>query len=208
MRFLRGCLLFLALDSVVLLCLAGVAVFFLTGMPASVQNLPPPVTSPDKALALESKLNQFSQELEDANAAGEREHMSLVITEEEANSLIARDLPAFQEQNPGAIPLRIESVQVSFWQGKVLAAAVVDLTPLRPRVAIVARVHLKDGRPSVEIERIDVGRLPTPLLAPAVEDYIRQAVDPGASGLPLIVDTVQIADGELIMDGWSKPSSP
>lgn len=207
MRFLRGCLIFLALDLLFLLALAGAAAYFLTRSPASVRDLPPPATSPEKALALESKLNEFSRELEEASTAGERKHFSLVITEEEANSLIARELPAFQEQNPEAIPFWIDSAQVSFGEGTVLATAVIDLRGLHPQVAVEAQLGAQGGQPTVEIERIELGRLPLPLLG-TLQNYVRQALEaPEAFDPSLEVEQVEVAEGKLTLEGWSKPGS-
>jgi hypothetical protein len=202
-RFLQGCLIFLALDLVLLLALAGAAAYFLTRTPASVRELPPPVISPVKALALQNRLDEFSRELEQASAAGERKRMSLVITEEEANSLIARELPTLQEKNPWTLPFRLESAKVSFRDGKVLAAAVVDLGGLHPQLAVVARVGAQGGRPEVEIEVIELGRLP---LLGLVQNYVQQGVQAvETEDIPLEIDRVEVADGQLILEGWSKP---
>ena len=203
MKFLRGCLIFLALDLALLLALAGAAAYFLTRTPASVRELPPPATSPEKAQALQNRLDEFSRDLEQAGAAGERKRMSLVITEEEANSLIARELPTFQEKNPGTLPFRLESAQVSFREGKVLATAVVDLGGLHPQLAVVARVGAQGGRPEVEIERIELGRLP---LLGLVQNYVQQGLQAvETEDFPLEIDSVQVTDGQVVVEGWSKP---
>jgi len=202
-KFLRGCLIFLALDLALLLALAGAAAYFLTRTPASVRELPPPATSPEKAQALQNRLDEFSRDLEQAGAAGERKRMSLVITEEEANSLIARELPTFQEKNPGTLPFRLESAQVSFREGKVLATAVVDLGGLHPQLAVVARVGAQGGRPEVEIERIELGRLP---LLGLVQNYVQQGLQAvETEDFPLEIDSVQVTDGQVVVEGWSKP---
>ncbi|HLE02757.1 MAG TPA: hypothetical protein VI877_04615, partial [Dehalococcoidia bacterium] len=69
MRFLKGCLIFLALNLLFALAVAGAAAYFITRPPASVRGLPPPATSPEKAQALETKLDEFAQGMEQA---GER----------------------------------------------------------------------------------------------------------------------------------------
>jgi uncharacterized protein YpmS len=206
-RFLRGCLIFMALDLLFLLALAGAAAYFLTRPPASVRDLPPPATSPEKALALENKLNEFSRELEEASTARERKHFSVVITEEEANSLITRELPRFQEQNPEAIPFRVDSAQVSFREGTVLATAVIGLGGLHPQVAVEAQLGAQGGQPTVDFERIELGRLPLPLLGP-LQNYVRQALGaPEAFDLSLEVEQLEVAEGKLTLEGWSKPGS-
>lgn len=202
MKFLKGCLIFLALDLFFSLALAGAAAYFLTRPPASVRDLPPPATSPEKAQALETKLNEFAQGLEQA---GERKPLSLVITEDEANSLIARELPRFQEQNPEAIPFQIESARVLFREGKVIATAVIDIQGFRPQVAVEARVSANGGRPKIDIERIDLGRIPFPLLG-LLQDYIGQALQAlETEELPLEVERVEITEGKLLLEGWSQP---
>ena len=205
MKFLKGCLLFLALDLLFTLALVGAAAYLVTRPPASVRGLPPPATSPEKAEALETRLNELAQELEQSQ---ERKPFSLVITEDEANSLIARELSTFQEQNPEAIPFRTESAWVLFRQGKVIAAAVIDLQGIRPQVAVEARVSAQSGRPKIDIERIDLGRIPFPLLG-LLQDYIGQALqDLETEELPLEVERVEITEGELLLEGWSQPAAP
>jgi len=202
-RFLRGCLIFLALDFLLLLALAGAAAYFLTRTPSSARGLPPPATSPEQAEALQNRLDEFSRELDQANAAGERNRMSLVITEEEANSLIARELPAFQEENPQTLPFRMESVQVSFREGKVLAFAIFDLGGLHPRCAVVARISARGGQPEVEIEKVELGSLPLLGLVQAWVLRGVQAVE--TEDFPLEIESVQVRDGQVVVEGWSKP---
>jgi len=186
------------------LALVGAAAYFLTRPPASVRDLPPPATSPEKAQALETKLNEFAQGLEQAD---ERKPFSLVITEDEANSLIARELSSFQEQNPEAIPFRIESAWVLFREGKAIATAVIDLQGFRPQVAVEARVSAQDGRPKIDIEKVDLGRLPLPL--GLLRDYIGQGLETLESeDIPLEVERVQVTEGRLLLEGWSKPGVP
>ena len=204
MKFLKGCLLFLAIDLFFTLALVGAAAYFLTRPPASVRDLPPPATSPEKAQALETKLNEFAQGLEQAD---ERKPFSLVITEDEANSLIARELSSFQEQNPEAIPFRIESAWVLFREGKAIATAVIDLQGFRPQVAVEARVSAQDGRPKIDIEKVDLGRLPLPL--GLLRDYIGQGLETlETEDIPLEVERVQVTEGRLLLEGWSKPGVP
>ena len=202
MRFLKGCLIFLALNLLFALAVAGAAAYFITRPPASVRDLPPPATSLEKAQALETKLDEFAQGMEQA---GERKPLSLVITEDEASSLIARELPRFQEENPEAIPFQIDSPRVLFREGKVIATAVIDIQGFRPQVAVEARVSAQAGRPKIDIERIDLGRIPIPLLG-LFQDYIGQALQAlETEKLPLEVERVEITEGKLLLEGWSQP---
>ena len=202
MSFLKGCLIVLALDLLFSLALAGAAAYFITRPPASVRDLPPPATSLEKAQALETKLNEFAQAMEQA---GERKPLSLVITEDEASSLIARELPRFQEENPEAIPFQIDSPRVLFREGKVIATAFIDIQGFRPQVAVEARVSAQGGRPKIDIERIDLGRIPFPLLG-LLQDYIGQALQAlETEELPLEVERAEITEGKLLLEGWSQP---
>ena len=202
MSFLKGCLIVLALDLLFSLALAGAAAYFITRPPASVRDLPPPATSLEKAQALEAKLDEFARGLEQA---GERTPLSLVITEDEASSLIARELARFQEENPEAIPFQIDSPRVLFREGKVIATAFIDIQGFRPQVAVEARVSAQAGQPKIDIERIDLGRIPFPLLG-LLQDYIGQALQAlETEELPLEVERVEITDGKLLLEGWSQP---
>ena len=202
MSFLKGCLIVLALDLLFSLALAGAAAYFITRPPASVRDLPPPATSLEKAQALEAKLDEFARGLEQA---GERTPLSLVITEDEASSLIARELARFQEENPEAIPFQIDSPRVLFREGKVIATAFIDIQGFRPQVAVEARVSAQGGRPKIDIERIDLGRIPFPLLG-LLQDYIGQALQAlETSELPLEIERVEITEGKLLLEGWSQP---
>jgi len=88
----------------------------------------------------------------------------------------------------------------------MMAAAVIDLQGFRPQVAVEAHVSAQDGRLKIDIEKIDLGRIPLPILG-LIQDYISQAVLE-TSELQFEVDRAEVTEGRLLLEGWSKPPAP
>ena len=202
MRFLKGCLLFLLADLALLLLLGGVAYYFLTRSPRL--PAPPSTPSPQAAQALEDRLEAFAQDLEQASKAGQRKPMTLTITEAEASSLIDRELRQLPQDQT---PFRVESAQVFFRDGKVTALVQIAMAGLKPTITVEARVTAQNGRPKVEVGKIDVGALPLPILGP-IKDQITQALHTLENAeIPMEVEKVTVGEGRLTLEGWSKPGT-
>ena len=125
---------------------------------------PPPTTEPPPATqsppSFEQKMENFLKEVEDAHNTGESRKISLVITEDEANSEIAPRLA--QVELPEDIPLEVESVHIDFQPDLAVTTLKGTAYGIALTVEVKAQVSIQDGEPKVEVIDVDFGWLPLP----------------------------------------------
>jgi hypothetical protein len=136
-----------------------------TAQPSQPPAQPPPSDEPPASF--EEKIQGFIEELQEASTAGESTEITLVITEDEANSNIAPLLA--QVEIPEDIPLEVESIHIDFQPGIVATELRGTTYGITLTIQVEARVHIEDGKPRVEVVDINLGWLPLPQL---VKDQI------------------------------------
>jgi hypothetical protein len=175
--------------------------------PELVTKLPPEITdaSPAAAARLETRLEDFQKEVQEAHALGERRKVTLVVTEGELNSMIRQQLAG---ERPAGMPagLNFEEVKVYFREDRLHFSVRVIYGIIEVPVTITADIVITDGKPAVKVESIDMGRLPLP---GAVTDRLREFLTRQLEGiavldLPIEVTNVVIRDGQLTIVGVTK----
>jgi hypothetical protein len=169
--------------------------------------VPPEITqeSPEAAARLETKLKAFLQEIQAAQAKGEKRKITLVITEGELNSMISQQLAV---ERPAGMPanMNLEEVKVYFRKDLLHSIVRVNIYGIKVTPLITADIVLTDDKPTVKVESIDMGRLPLP---GAVTDRLREFLTQQLEGiavldLPIEVTKVVIRDGQLTIVGVTK----
>lgn len=187
-NLIRTFLLTLGAISSGLLLIAGIGGYFITG-PAPIDDWPNWVKPTDEATAsLDDKIAALEQEIDEA-AVGEE--LTLELTEEEATSKLdrlARD---------GQLSVEIADPQIYFRDRMVRAFAVVDMG-INVQVALQANIEVKDGKPDVTIESLNLGKIPIPkALIDSIMTALERALEERWDDLHLELQEVDIEPGEI-----------
>ena len=190
--------------AVILLAVSAVGYYFFIWLPranSTSENIPPaaqpspspaqpspPATQPPPSF--EQKIENFMKEVEDARTAGESREVTLVITEDEANSEIAPRLAEIEL--PEDIPLEVESVHVDFQPDLVVTTLKGAAYGITLNIEVEAKVNVQAGKPKVEVVDIKFGWLPLPggvkdqitgLITQKIEDLPTTALSEGTAAL-------------------------
>jgi hypothetical protein len=190
----------------------GIGYYLLTRPPTLppelAAELPPEITEVSSAAAarLETKIEAFQQEIQAAQAKGEKREVTLVITEGELNSMISQQLQLARER-PAGMPagLNFEEVKAYFRGGRLRFSVRVIYGIIEVPVTITADIVIREGTPTIEVKSTDVGRVPLP---GAVTDRLAEVLTEQLEGLvldfPIEVTEVVIRDGQLTIVGVTK----
>jgi hypothetical protein len=201
--------IFIAIGVSIILVL-GIGYYLLTHPPAPpglAAEVSPEITqeSPEAAARLETKIETFQQEIQAAQAKGEKREVTLVITEGELNSMIRQQLAG---ERPAGMPadLNLEEVKVHFREDLLHFIIGVNIYGIKVTPIITADIVIIGGKPTIEVKSTDVGRVPLP---GAVTDRLTQVLTQQLEGigvldLPIEVTKVVIGGGQLAIVGVTK----
>lgn len=182
----------------VLLIIGGVAYALMRGSSELASQVKPVVTSAEAAQRLDTKLEDLEKA---AKAASPGTTVSLILTEEEVNSKIAAEL------SKADIPenIDVKDVTVNLRDGEVLASARVNISGIQTTVGVKAKVEVADGKASIVVQNLDLGKLPVPQ---ALKDRITGLI-PGdgkisLSDIPVDLQDIQIVDGQIVLRGVTR----
>lgn len=190
---------------VLVLIVAGIGYYLLTSRPAAPplpSGLPPEITevSPEAATRLEKKIDAFNREVKEAQAAGEKKEITLVVTEGEVNSLINKELMGAP---PADLPadLKLEEAKVYLREGLLRFDILANIAGIKITAITMAEIAVVDGKPRIKVKSIDFGKLPLP---GAVTDRLTNFLTNQLEGMKIIdvpakVTKVVIGDGQLII---------
>ncbi len=199
MRVVRGCLTVLGIIGVIVIIalVIGYCLFSLT--PSIESEMTPVVVTAEAAQSFDQKFQTFETEIEAAVATGEEKEVSLVITEEEVNSKLVEVLAE------GELPLK--EALLNFDQGYFLVYVVVDTPGVDAKTAVIARIEVVKGEPKVTVEDFDLGKL---LLPQGMNNGIGSLLtiiakmNAPTDDLPLVITEIEIAKGQLSVNGVTK----
>jgi hypothetical protein len=122
---------------------------------------------------------------------------TLTLTEEEVS---AKMKEAIDEAD---IPIDISDVAVNFTDGKVVIRGRADVG-LKLRIAMRVEMTIEDGKPKIEVEKLDIGKAWIPRQAKdaiANDIPIEDALTDMLEGLPIDVTSIQAEQGQLTFVG-------
>jgi uncharacterized protein YpmS len=168
--------------------------------------LPAEITqvSPAAAARLKTKIEAFQQEIQAAQAKGEQRKITLVITEGELNSLISQQLAG---ERPADMPaaLNFEEVKVYFREDLLHSIVRVNIYGIKITPLITADIVVIEGKPTIKVKDIDVGRLPLPgAVTDRLREFLTQQLERIRLDLPIEVTKVIIQGGQLTIVGVTK----
>lgn len=195
MKAIRSFFLFLGAVFALLLIVAGVLGYLVTGPVPQQADASPVEVSEEAAQSLDQKAAQLAQEVAQASAG---EEVSLVVTEEEVTSKLA-ELAA-----DGRFPVDMNHIQVHFNDGTMCGFAIIDLG-LHMQVSIQAQIDVSEGKPKATVDSFNIGRLPIPsTLIAQVMNALMRLMEERWPEVPIELTDITIEDGELSITAVTK----
>ena len=195
MKAIRSFFLFLGGVFALLLIVAGILGYLVTGPAPRQAGASPVEVSQEAAESLDQKLAQLDQEVAQASAG---EVVSLVVTEEEVTSKLA-ELAA-----DGRFGVDLNHIQVHFNDGTMCGFAIVDLG-LNMQVSVQAQVDVSEGKPKATVDSFNIGRLPIPrTLIGQVMNALMRLMEERWPDVPIELTDITIENGELTITAVTK----
>jgi hypothetical protein len=189
-NIIRNLFLTLGAISSLLLLIAGIGGYFITGQ-APIDDWGQWIKPTDEAATrLDEEIAEFEEEVDEAVVG---EHLALELTEEEATSKLD------QLARAGNLSLEIEDPQIYFRDEMVQAFAIVEMG-IDVQVAIQAKIGVNGEKPDITIESLNLGRIPIPkALIDSMMTAVERALEERWEGLHLLLQEVSIEQGEIMI---------
>jgi hypothetical protein len=194
MRLIKGFIMAIGIIGI-LAILALITGFYLYSLSPSILGKAVPVTvTADDAQSFDDKLDAADTQIKSAVEAREKREVSLVITENEANSKLVQMLAE------GQLPLK--RVLVNFDDGYFLVYAVFEAPVMDAKTGTIGRIEIVDGKPKVVVDEFNLGKLPLPKSVKVrVEQIANIMVSLQIADIPLNVTSVQFQDRQITITG-------
>lgn len=197
MRVIRVFLTIIGAIAVLAIIALVVGYYLFSLTPPIKAKMTPVVVSAGAAKSLDQKLEVLDSAIKSAVAVGEREVVSLTITEEEANSKLIEILAE------GELPLK--EISINFEELYLMVYTVVDTPGPNTKIGIIAQTEVVEGKPRIAIVDFDVGKLVLPNSVDGnVEDMLNIVIRLRLGDLPLEVTEIEVSDGQLSIMGVTK----
>lgn len=189
-NIIRNLFLTLGAISSLLLLIAGIGGYFITGQ-APIDDWGKWVEPTDEAASrLDEEIAEFEEDTDEAVVG---EYLALDLTEEEATSKLD------QLARAGNLSIDIKDPQIYFRDGMVCAFAVVEMG-IDVQVAIQAKIGINDEKPDITIESLHLGRIPIPrALIDSMINAVERALEQRWENLHLLLQEVTIEQGEIMV---------
>jgi hypothetical protein len=197
MRLIKGLIMAIGVIGI-LVILVLITGFYLYSLSPSILGRAVPVAvTADAAQSFDDKLKSADTQIKAAVEAREKREVSLVITENEANSKLVQMLAE------GQLPLK--RILINFGDGYFLTYAVLDAPVIDAKTGTIGRIEIVDGKPKIAVDEFNLGKLPLPESAKArVEQLANIMVSLQLADVPLDITSVQIKDRQLTITGTTK----
>jgi hypothetical protein len=197
MKLIKGLIMAVGVIGI-LVILALITGFYLYSLSPSILGRAVPVAvTADAAQSFDDKLKSADTQIKAAVEAREKREVSLVITENEANSKLVQMLAE------GQLPLK--RILINFGDGYFLTYAVLDAPVIDAKTGTIGRIEIVDGKPKIAVDEFNLGKLPLPESAKArVEQLANIMVSLQLADVPLDITSVQIKDRQLTITGTTK----
>jgi hypothetical protein len=190
----------IVIGSVLVLVLIVVAVgWILLSRPskiaADVTSVP---SDAQAAQSLDTKWNNFDSTIAQSSAGTP---VTVTLTQEEVNSKVNAELTTVDLPDG----LTVSNVNVNLKDGQILLSADLKYSFFSGSGGMTATVQIVDGQPTVVVTDVDMGSLPIPQ---SMKDQLTGLISGASlfqeSTAAFVTQSVQIADGEIIISGITK----
>jgi hypothetical protein len=182
----------------ILVILALLTGLYLYSLSPSILGKAVPVTvTADDAQSFDDKIESADMEIKSAVEARENRQVSLVITENEANSKLVQMLAE------GQLPLK--RALLNFGDGYFLAYAVLDAPVIDTKTGAIGRVEIIDGKPKVTLDEFNVGKLSLPESAKIrAQQVVNMLLSLQLADIPLDITSVEFNDRQITVTGTTQ----
>jgi hypothetical protein len=182
----------------ILVILALLTGLYLYSLSPSILGKAVPVTvTADDAQSFDDKIESAYMEIKSAVEARENRQVSLVITENEANSKLVQMLAE------GQLPLK--RALLNFGDGYFLAYAVLDAPVIDAKTGAIGRIEIIDGKPKVTLDEFNVGKLSLPESAKIrAQQVVNMLLSLQLADIPLDITSVEFNDRQITVTGTTQ----
>jgi hypothetical protein len=190
----------IVIGSILVLVLIVVAVVWIllsrpSKIAAGVTSVP---SDTQAAQSLDTKWNNFDSTIAKSSAGTP---VTVTLTQEEVNSKVNAQLSTVDLPDG----LTVSNVNVNLKDGQILLSADLKYSIFSGSAGMTATVQIVDGQPTVVVTDVDMGSLPIPQ---SMKDQLTGLISGASlfqeSTASFVTQSVQIADGEIIISGITK----
>jgi hypothetical protein len=197
MRLIRALTMFIGVIGIVVIIALVIGYYLYSLSPRIEGRITPVAVSADDAQNFDKKLDSLKTQAIEASQIGEKEEVSLVITEKEANSKLVQLLAE------GELPLK--KIMINFGDGYFLISAVMDAPGVDAKTGAIGQIEISKGKPKVVLAEFNLGKLPLPKSVKVkVEQLLNIMVNLQVSDFPVEISDVQIKNHQLTVTGTTK----
>ncbi len=197
MRLIKGFIMAIGVIGILVIFALITGFYLYTLSPSILARAVPVTVTADAAQSFDDKLKSADTQIKAAVEAREKKELSLVITENEANSKLVQMLAE------GQLPFK--RILINFGDGYFLTYAVLDAPVIDAKTGTIGRIDIADGKPKIVIDEFNLGKLPLPESAKVrVEQLANIMLNSQLAGLPLEITSVQFQDHQLTVIGTTK----
>lgn len=161
------------------------------------ERIAPIAVGADEAQSFDKKFDSLQEQIKEAVGKGQKEEVSLVITEKEVNSKLVQMLAE------GELPLK--KILINFGDGYFLTYVEFASPIGDAKTAAMGRFEIVDGKPKVVLSEFDLGRVPLPKSTKGrVEQVLDILVSLELADFQVDITDVQIKNHQLTITGTTK----
>jgi len=197
MRLIRGLIMFIGVIGIVVILALIIGYYLYSLSPRIEERIIPVAVSANDAQNFDEKLDSIKTQAKEASETGEKEEISLVITEKEVNSKLVQLLAE------GELPLK--KILVNFGDGFFLISAVMDAPGADAKTGAIGRIEISKGKPKVALAEFNLGKLPLPeSVKIKVEQLLNMMLNLQVADFPVEISDVQIKNHQIAVTGTTK----
>ena len=191
----------MAIGVISILAIVAIAIgyFLYTLTPGIQARMIPVAVTAEAAESFDQKLGDLKTQLIKAPENGDKQEITVTITENEINSKLL-ELLAEDE-----IPLHLSKPLINLRDGRFLIYGVIDVPGVSAKTGAIGRIEIAENNSEVIIEDFDIGKLPLPKrVNKRVEDITNILVKLQLADWPLEVTKITITDRQLTFTAREK----
>lgn len=174
---------------------------------AATEAAPPPQPTPtlaEQMIATRAQIDLLAKDIRQARRGGPAQAVSLEVSQDALNAIIAQELPKITQQIQ--LPIALEDLKVTIKQDRIVAVAKLNMFGFDPEVNMEIAISLDGGQPKIVVEKLDMSGFPfSSVVKDQVNQYIEQQIAQLPQKLPLDYSQLRIEPGRLYFEGSTIP---
>jgi uncharacterized protein YxeA len=192
MRIIQGIVMAIGVIAILAFVTIAIGYFLYTLTPGIQARMIPVAVTAEAAESFDQKLDDLETEIKKTAEDGDKQDITVTITENEINSKLLELLAE------GKIPLHLSKPLINLRDGRFLVYGVIDVPGVSAKTGAIGRIELTEGSPKIVIEDFDLGKLPlSNRFNKRVEDLTNVLVKLQLADWPLDMTKISITDRQL-----------